>query len=660
MAKSKHRRKQKPRSGPPSARNFKVLAGLQMANEMMQEGEMVEARKVLEGLHNLYPSNTDVLQNLAYVCHKMGDLSAYLSYCKKLAHLLPDDAEKALALATAYAINYRPMLAFRTYRRFLAQWPEHEEADRIRETVAHLEAGAQEMLADAGLVGEDGLETLATHEEIQVMLADGHYEEGEALANRLLATHPQFAPAHNNLSQMLFQLGRAEEAIAIARQVLSFAPDNFQATGSLARFLFLSGRQEEAVLMADKLRSLQSDNPDFWIKQAETFSFMGDDEAVLAAFRKAEQAGTIQRVPNPALIYHLAAVASLRLGRESDARQHWKEALSLAPGLDLARENLADLNKPVGERHGPWAYDLGYWLPRRVIEDFIQQAKGGKQGNAAFRRAVEGFLQARADLRQLIPLLLERSDANAAGLVLTLASVSQNPELLEAVKTFALGQRGSDQLRFRAAQLAVEAGLLAGGEVRMWSQGKQQDLILLKTEINGDPEPWNIPPQARRLAKKAMEELNFGNGLEAEPLLNRALALAPGDIRLRNNLAASYKLQGRKEEYRQIVEQIHTEDPDYFFGRIQMAQILIERGQTEEAAAMLKPLSALKKVHFSEMAALCSTHIELALKEGRRDAARSWLDIFERVYPDHHNLEILRARVEKPRLGDLLKIPFGR
>lgn len=659
MAKSKHRKKTQSR---PSAvpGNLKVIAGLQMADELMDDGKMNEARQVLETLHRQHPSRGDVMQNLAYACHQLGDLTSYLTYCEKLVGLSPKSAENLLALATAYAMNFRPMLALRVYRDFLAEWPDHEEAPRIRQDVVLLETNAQSYLAEAGLAGEEGLSKLMMHEEIQVMLSDGRYKEGETMARKLIANHPQFAPAHNNLSLMFHLTGRIEEAIAVARHVLSFDPDNFQATGNLARYLFLNGQSEESVAVAARFKEMRSDNPDFWVKQAETFSYLGDDEAVLTAFRRAEKLAISDKVPNPALIYHLAAVASARLENESDAKRYWNKALALSPGFELARKNLEDLKKPIGERHGAWAYDLGYWLPRATIEDLIRQMHPKKTNDTALKRIVENFLRSRSDLRQLIPLLLERCDPAAVELVLMLANVSQNPELMETVKNFALGQRGSDQQRFQAAQMAVKAGLLPSGEICMWSLGKQTTFILLNTEITGEPVPWKIPPQARQLAEKAMKQLQQGRGYEAEQLLNQALKLAPGDIRLRNNLAATYKLQRRTAEYERMIEQIYAEDPDYFFACAQMAELLIERGQTEEATRMIIPLSMLKKMHFSEMAMLCTVHIELALKEGRRDTARSWLDIFERVYPDHHNVKALRFRVEGPRISDLLGNPFRR
>ncbi len=659
MAKSKHRKKTQSR---PSAMlgNLKAIAGLQMADELMDDGKMNEARQALETLHRQHPSRSDVVQNLAYACHQLGDLASYLTYCEKLVELSPKSAENLLALAIAYAMNFRPMLALRVYRDFLAEWPDHEEAPRIRQDVVLLETNAQSYLAEAGLAGEEGLAKLMMHEEIQVMLHDGRYKEGETMARKLIATHPQFAPAHNNLSLMFHLTGRIEEAIAVSRHVLSFDPDNFQATGNLARYLFLNGQREESVAVAARFKEIRSDNPDFWVKQAETFSFLGDDEAVLTAFRQAEKLTISDKVPNPALIYHLAAVASARLGSESDAKRYWNKALALSPGFELARKNLEDLKKPIGERHGAWAYDLGYWLPRATIEDLIRQMSPKKTNDTALKRIVENFLRSRSDLRQLTLLLLERCDPAAVELVLMLANASQNPELMEAVKNFALGQRGSDQQRFQAAQMAVKAGLLPSGEICMWHQGKQTTFILLNTEITGEPVPWKIPLQARQLAEKAMKQLRQGRGSEAEQLLKQALELAPGDIRLRNNLAATYKLQRRTAEYERMIEQIYAEDPDYFFACAQMAELLIERGQTEEATQMLVPLSMLKKMHFSEMAMLCTVHIELALKEGRRDTARSWLDIFERVYPDHHNVKALRFRVEGPRISDLLRNPFRR
>src|SRR5439155_26969109 len=97
---------------------------------------------------------------------------------------------------------------------------------------------------------------------------------------------------------------------------------------------------------------------EIWHKKAETFSFLGDDAAVLEAFQAAEQSGRLTTTREDARLYHLAAVASLRLGREADARRLWEEALRRAPGFECPRQQRIDLGRPIGERHTPWVFPL--------------------------------------------------------------------------------------------------------------------------------------------------------------------------------------------------------------------------------------------------------------------------------------------------------------
>jgi tetratricopeptide (TPR) repeat protein len=656
MARSKHRRKPNPGYAP---KKLSYLKKLDIAVDLLEDGEIEEARQVLEDLHRHHPARTDVLQNLAYACNQLGDTSSYLNYCIKLCRLTPNDPYAVLALATAYALDGRPVLALRTYRYFVDNWSQHGKTEEIRKLVASMEPEVEEMIVTGGLTGDDRVESAEMHEELQILLNQNRYEEGSALAALLIERHPHFAPAYNNLSLLQFLNKHSAKAIATARQVLSFDPDNFQAMANLIRFLFLSGERDQARLLVNNLKAMQSENPDIWIKKMETFSFLCDDEAVLEAFEGAEKAKSANPNFKSPLCYHLAAAAAWFTGKEELAKRYWKQALAIAPGFDLAAENLLDLSYPVGERHGAWAYSMSYWLPKEAMEGLIEAFKTPGKNDKMQARLVCQFLEDHPEIIQVIPILLERSDAKAVEFVIALTGLSSNPELLEAVKQFALGQRGSDQLRMRAAQLACEKDLLPAGEIRMWMQGEWTDSLLIAMEITGEPVKSKLSGQAQKLFIKALYCLHDNNGVEAETLLNQVRNVAPNEPAVLNNLAMAYKLQKRQEEYRQLAQQIHEQYPDYFFGCINMAEIYLERGETEKARNLLMPLLQRKKVHVSEMAALCALEIELELKAGRRNMARTWFDLCEKVYPDHPNLEILRARIYKPNLQQLLNFPIG-
>lgn len=658
MAKSRHRRKPTTRAARPAG-NAKLHAVLEAAHQLMDDGNLTQARALFTELHQRYPDNREALQNLAYVSQQMGDLATYLTHCAELVERFPNDPQLLLALASAYALNNHPALLLRTDRVFLERWPDHPEAERLQKALPEIEAGVLKMISEVGLTGEEGLRIAELHEEVQVCLHANRYTEGRQLALQLIERWPSFAPPYNNLSQLYFMDGMLKEAIETARQVLSFAPDNFQAVANLARMLFLGGQREEAAQMAAKLKTLHSEMPDFWLKQAETFSFLGDDEAVLAAFRGAEQAGALEKLDHAGLLCHLAAVAQLRLGDEQAARDLWEEALDLDPDLELAQANLDDLNRPVAERHGPWAYNFAYYLPRRRAEELITQIKLAGKKPEAIKHAARQFLQANPDIVALAPVLLNRSDMHAAEFLMTLAGATETPELLAALKDFALGQRGSDSLRLRAAHQVSQHGLIPAGEMTIWTQGAWNQVLLINTEITAEMGEWNVPGKARRLAEKGYYELSAGKAGRAEQLFIEALKLAPGDPRLLNNLAQAYNMQGRKDEYRQLRQQIYAEHPDYFFGIVQAAQDHIEHGELEQAQDLLTPLLQQKKLHFSEFATLMTAQIQLYLKQGKRDLARSSFNMLEQVYPDHPNVEALRLSVSPPDFSQLMRKPFG-
>ncbi|HJT76087.1 MAG TPA: tetratricopeptide repeat protein, partial [Gemmataceae bacterium] len=239
---------------------------------------------------------------------------------------------------------------------------------------------------------------------------------------------------------------------------------------------------------------------------------------------------------------------------------------------------------------------------------------------------------------------------------LRLAALAATPALLEALRDFALGQRGPDALRIEAANTACAADLIPTGPVRLWQGGEWREILMLGWEIHEEP-TGSHPPAVEQLAREAIVASQEGDGALAERLLRQALEKAPDAPDLLNNLATAYEIQGRKEESAALIRQIHERFPDYFFGRANLAHLYVREGRLEEAAELLKPLLLHKRLHRTELAALAAAEIALRLAEGNRDAARSWLDIWKSADPDHPSLAMWRERVEER--GRLSRF-FGR
>ena len=193
----------------------------------------------------------------------------------------------------------------------------------------------------------------------------------------------------------------------------------------------------------------------------EGLSYLGDDAGVLALFEPAQQDADI--ADNP-MLYHLAAVAALRLGFEADARRHWQHALNLEPGFQWAQDNLTDLRKPIGQRNGPWAFGMANWLTQKAVRDlphFVEPA-ARRHHEEAVMSAARRYLREHPEVIGLVPVLLDRGDPQARDFVLHVALMADTPELNAVLHDFALGQHGTDEMRMQAAQHCTRTGVASG------------------------------------------------------------------------------------------------------------------------------------------------------------------------------------------------------
>jgi hypothetical protein len=106
-----------------------------------------------------------------------------------------------------------------------------------------------------------------------------------------------------------------------------------------------------------------------------------------------------------ATLYHLAAVASCRLGRKERARELWRECLEISPGFEFARANLVDLSRPEGERNGPWAFTLDYFIRQGVIDEMFKEfRKVSKLNKTDIDSTMRNYVQRRhPEIIHLIP-----------------------------------------------------------------------------------------------------------------------------------------------------------------------------------------------------------------------------------------------------------------
>jgi tetratricopeptide (TPR) repeat protein len=645
MAKGKHKLVK------PSARGFGSVnldEELRRVQKHVRNEDWVSTCDILLPLSQQFPQNKRVWKFLCEASFEAGDLILYQKACKGLLDVNPNDDGTTYALAGAYLKNQHPMLALHTFRQALELNPNYEFAAECRDIVSTLEPIVQDLLDDFGMSHEQGFQILMRHELGQAYLEQGDFALARETEVDVLNLHPGFSAAHNNLSLIAWLENDTDSAVATAQAVLETEPDNTHALSNLIKFQVLVGNADAARPYGERLKAASNKAWDGWTKKIEGLSYLADDAGVVEVFQQALVNDTSSS-PQNALFYHWAAVAFARTGDTKCAIAQWKKAIKIAPNLGIAQQNLDDIQKSVGQRHGAWPFSWKEWLMpqstldmRKVLE---QNLKSGKSGN--LKLAFEALLLDHPDMMNILPTILERGGPDGQEFVLSTAEQLETPELLAVIKDFALSQNGSDPLRNRAAVLVVKHKLLPKESVRFWIDGEWREIMVLAYEFYDEPLNSHSA-QVNALLEKALHLLRTGGQTQAknaETLLIQALEREPDSPDLLNNLAVAYINQKREAEGFSLVREIASRFPDYVFAAASVAKLCMRDGDLETAETLLHPFISRDRFHFLEFRAFCDAYIELLVAQKKLDVARSWLNLWENADPDTSQLNFWKKRL---------------
>jgi tetratricopeptide (TPR) repeat protein len=665
MAKRKKSRKSHRSAGMPSA---KLTREITAALEMSEEGEEKEAFQKLLQLVQRHPRSKPALLALLELCQELGYWPTFAYYSEQLLPLEQGEerAETLNNLVYVYIRLIYPALAWQYANEIITRHPDFEAIEDIKSFVRTtvpllLDEFAGLSAATAGSENEK-LERMVLYDRMRFYTESNYPNEAIRVAELLQETEPDSIPLLNNLSLSQFMIGNVHEAKATAHKVLDQAPDNYHALGNLVRYHFLTAEFDEAQSFAMRLKQVSSDKPDFEVKKAEAFAFLGDDEQVWSTYELAK--GKDDEL-SP-LHLHLAAAASYRLGDEKAAWKLWRQALKILPSFEMARECLADKWLPVAEREIPWYWSYPYWMPQdfsKLLEKHIgRDASRASEGK--IERGMKSLLAERPYIPQLLPHMLERGDRQTREFALHFIYLVATPDLLQTCYEFALGKFGSDELRMEAIQYITENHpemLPEDGLVPMWINGKQTVLMMLGFQISF--EPTKAEGLSEEILDKHLEAYDLLLNDEpqaAELLLHEIMAAAPDFPSAYNQLAVAYEMQGQRQKARELVEETHARFPDYFFARVALARMLVAEGQIQEARDLVGPLLRQSQLHITEFRALAQMQMDMALAEKQTEAARSWLEMWRQVEPDNPEVHEWKVRIDGPGLLNGLQNLLGR
>lgn len=639
------------------------------AMELFAEGDTSTAKQQLLKLAKQHPRSQTVLLTLLELCQKIQDWHTFAYYSEQLLSQErgQDRAETLNNLTFAHIQLMYPALAWYFAQELLQHHPEFEHIEQIKTLVAKttplLLEEADETPGMAAFSQQEKLELRVLHDRIRFLTESGHSAEAIDAAEKFLVKVPDMLPILNNLSLSQFMVGNVQQAINTAEKVLTQDSNNFHALGNLVRYHVLIAQFDQAQTYGARLQQIASDNPDLEIKQAEAFAFLGNDEQVWAAYERAKT--RLDKLPP--LLLHQAATASYRQGDEKTAWKLWQQAKKQVPTFEMAQDCLAEKRWPIAERNIPWYWPFQYWFPQD-FEQLLTKHLGvslQRMNDKSVDRAMKALLAERPYLPQLFPHLLEYGDRHTREFVLNFIRIVKTPDMLQTLYDFAQSRYGSDDLRLEAVQFISQnypAMLPEDKQVPLWVNGQQTEMFMLGFEITDEPE-WIEGVSEETLIKyeAAHDLLMEGKPKEAEVLLHEIIAEAPHFYSAYNQLSVAYERQGRSAEARQLVEETHQRFPDYFFARIALARIAVQEKQIEKARELIQPLLRLARLHISEFRALAQAQMDIALAEGKPEAARTWLDMWQQLEEDNPELVPWHLRINGPgKLGRGLQKLLGR
>ena len=522
----------------------------------------------------------------------------------------------------------------RASRIVVQRWPGSEEARVCGLFLLGAEDAHAQMSRWLGPNPTD--EMLATHEAVRDAFEAGETEEAIRLATPAAARWPECQPIRNNLALALGFLGRYDEAIRECRSAWLAVPGNVFAGATLTRSLYLLGRDDEARQALDALLTTPSERTERWSKVAEMLALMGEEERLLAWARPVIDQNLDQKT-DPiyrAMLRHYTACAEYRLGDERAARQLWREALKCYR-IPVAAENLADVDRPIDERHAAWYFPLHELFPRSQIDDLMERLSG--KTNAQATPIARELLTKYPTLRRLLRVLLERGDPTGREFACRFCKLVADEESLDLLQAFSQGRWGKLSLRMHAAETLREHGRIRGNRLTTWMNGKPSETLALNFRITREPMTKITDKSLLSLADRAHLALKEGDLQLSEKLFAEATQRLPDDPGFHFNLA-TVRQDKSGFDYDQAVREIHERWPDYGYARLGVAMQLARNNQIPEARELIVPVLERSELHFTEFRMLAMCQVAIGIASQQFPSAKSWLDMAKSILPDEFDL----------------------
>lgn len=229
---------------------------VQIAFNLLDQGNGPAALQMLEDLARKYPDKPDVWFGLGQVRFRVGDPREAVKAFKRTIQLAPDVADGYVHLGNTYLRTGSTERAIETYRAGLAKQPGNP--------LLHFNLGVAIRQAgdiDGGIAEfQKAIELFANYAQAYFSLGNAYRDKkmpAEAIEAYRKATiiEPRYADAFINLAGLLAEQENYQDAVAACHQALALAPNNVHALRNLAICLYRTGHFGEGAEVT--VRALQ-------------------------------------------------------------------------------------------------------------------------------------------------------------------------------------------------------------------------------------------------------------------------------------------------------------------------------------------------------------------------------------------------------------------
>lgn len=479
-----------PPPNSPAAKQRELQREMERAEKLWKQGQTEDALDILEDLLEKNPRDANLLFLSGVMYVELGMIQEGLDRAEMADKLEPDRPPLLNFLGLAYIMTNHPAHALMAYRQLRAVdeggaafGP--EERDRIKALEQLFQAEAEHH----GVMRVRIEQAMLLMERGERAFLRGESSQGVQYMQQAITQMPKWAAPRNNLALYLWGAGQPEEAWETARNVLQeLNPEDYQALANLTTQLALSGREEEARPYLERLlavfekskpqRDSEGEPPDeetlevaipLYFKTAESLAALDEDRQLFDLLKAGEDLGMVYDQS----FFRLMAAAAWNLGDEQAAETYWKrleDEEKTPTDYGIARV-IALPRPPEAPRWRVPYFDSADLVPPEVLRQVIVlDPADGQFDLEAMQEGYERYKAYYPILRSQLQTMILGHKLLVEATLAVLMALGQ-PEIIEALREFALGVDGTEEARRMTVSLLLKVEELPNeGTIRFWKE----------------------------------------------------------------------------------------------------------------------------------------------------------------------------------------------